>query len=264
MSFGVQWLRDYAPKVATEDSEVVNRTFSTLFRVQTKASACVDSLSGAYIKTYDDGTETLETVASVSNLRAEFRSGKSIPLNTETGELSDASVIVPSARVAAKLKVIPDFSARTVRQAISKTFKSTQCAFSDHITAVTATDTVHDVEDCAFMHCKNIERVMLRALAVSAFAFVGCTRLSTVALYDVTTIGEKSFIGCITLHTITWDAVTEIKAQAFDGCTSLASIPETHSITIGDNAFRGTRVAALCASWPKTILSITFTHGMAT
>ena len=75
---------------------------------------------------------------------------------------------------------------------------------------------------------------------ISAFAFSGCSSLTSITIPDsVTSIGRSAFSYCSKLTNITIpDSVTSIGSYAFDGCSGLTSITIPESVTsIGDFAF---------------------------
>jgi hypothetical protein len=80
----------------------------------------------------------------------------------------------------------------------------------------------------------------LPVTSIGAWAFLGCTRLTTITLGNsVTSIGEGAFEGCNSLTGIAIpDSVTSIGDSAFYSCTSLTSVTIPNSVTtIGDYAF---------------------------
>ena len=76
--------------------------------------------------------------------------------------------------------------------------------------------------------------------SIGAFAFDGCTGLTSITIPDsVTRIGDGAFSGCTGLTSITIpNSVTSIGDGAFLECTGLTSITIPNSVTsIGDEAF---------------------------
>ena len=75
---------------------------------------------------------------------------------------------------------------------------------------------------------------------ICAYAFSGCTRLTSITIPDsVTNIGSSAFWGCTELTNVTIpDSVTSIGSYAFLSCTGLTSITIGNSVTsIGIRAF---------------------------
>ena len=65
------------------------------------------------------------------------------------------------------------------------------------------------------------------------------TKLTTVNLSNVTTVGDAAFGGCTSLSSADLSKATSIGASAFDGCTSLSSADLSKATSIGATAFRG-------------------------
>ena len=78
----------------------------------------------------------------------------------------------------------------------------------------------------AFLGCGALREVMLpdAVQVIGAYAFYGCSALTTVNLSKITEIAEDAFLGCIALTTLTLDNVTAIGLDAFYGCTSLHTL----------------------------------------
>ena len=77
---------------------------------------------------------------------------------------------------------------------------------------------------------------------IKAYAFSGCTGLTSVAIGNsVTDIGSNAFSGCTGLTSVTIpDSVTSIGYYAFSGCTGLTSVTIPDSVTsIGNDTFSG-------------------------
>ena len=76
--------------------------------------------------------------------------------------------------------------------------------------------------------------------SIGAFAFSGCTGLTSIAIPDsVTSIGVRAFWGCTGLTSIVIPAgVTSIGGSAFSGCTGLTNITVPAGVTyVGEYAF---------------------------
>ena len=80
-------------------------------------------------------------------------------------------------------------------------------------------DKTEKIDDCAFVCCKNLKKIVLNdnIKEIGAFAFWGCSALSDIALPN---------------------GIKEIKAQTFAGCTSLSDIDIPESVeSMNDGAF---------------------------
>ena len=78
----------------------------------------------------------------------------------------------------------------------------------------------------AFLRCGALREVMLpdAVQVIGAYAFYGCSALTTVNLSKITEIAEDAFRECTALTTLTLDNVTAIGLDAFYGCTSLHTL----------------------------------------
>ena len=94
-----------------------------------------------------------------------------------------------------------------------------------------------------YINNESITKVILTtANKISAYAFYGCSGLTSITIPDsVTSIGDSAFSGCSGLTSITIpDNVTFIGESVFYGCSSLTSVTIGNGVTsIGDYAFIG-------------------------
>ena len=77
---------------------------------------------------------------------------------------------------------------------------------------------------------------------IGEYAFIGCTRLTSISIPDsVTSIGESAFSGCTGLTSVTIpNSVTSMGSSVFSNCTGMTSITIPDSVTsIGSSAFYG-------------------------
>lgn len=101
------------------------------------------------------------------------------------------------------------------------------CFASTEIESVTVPDSVTEIWDSAFFHCKNLSKISLSQ--------------------NITAISSKTFEGCSALTDIEIpEKVTVIDAYAFFDCTSLTklTIPES-VITVGTYAFLNSGITEL-------------------
>ena len=274
MSFAAEWIVDYVSRATAETHSraTIVKTISTLFAVKPNAPINADALQGRKITMYENGKInelTAETITE-KEIRATDAKGNRYtlsfdPVNWEFGDYS--TLLVPSADQCTKLGLVHGRSVRTSRQLFEDgcCFTAAACAFSAHVTKVAASNTAYSLSVGAFMHCKNIETVVLDTSELPAFAFLECTRLASVELRNVKSIGEKCFEWCAALQTVTWTAsLTDIGVRAFGDCGNLASVSEfTAMQTIAADAFENTRVATTPCTWPQSLDVTDFVVGMA-
>ncbi len=110
-------------------------------------------------------------------------------------------------------------------------------------TSYTIPNTVTDIQNGAFGHCRNLTEINIpnSVKHIGNFAFSDCTSLKGITIPEgITTIEGQTFEGCTSLSSVTIpQSVTEIDFQAFASCTSLESITIPSSvIKIASNAFR--------------------------
>ena len=74
---------------------------------------------------------------------------------------------------------------------------------------------------------------------IGGYAFKGCTSLATIELPKTTTVGDNAFEGCTSLATIELPKTTTVRKQAFYDCTGLTSVALPKAETIGEGAFKG-------------------------
>ena len=96
----------------------------------------------------------------------------------------------------------------------------------------------------AFSGCSRLTSVIIpdSVTSIGGYAFRNCSSLTSVTIPDsVTSIGDWAFSYCYNLTNVTIpDSVTSIGSSAFSGCESLTSITIPDSVTsIGDYAFSG-------------------------
>lgn len=102
--------------------------------------------------------------------------------------------------------------------------------------------TVTSFDDCAFFHCKELEKVSIpnTVISIGDYAFSNCVGLEEISIPNsVKSIGKSAFISCELLKSITIpNSVTYIGDYAFCSCINLSSISIPNSITsISDGLF---------------------------
>ena len=93
--------------------------------------------------------------------------------------------------------------------------------------------------------------ILTNCTSVPAYAFNGCTNLTSVTLPDnLTGISEKAFYGCISLsHIVLPENLNNIGSDAFDSCNSLSSIVIPDSV----NAIHGGAFGS-CSSLSEVVI----------
>ncbi len=115
--------------------------------------------------------------------------------------------------------------------------------------SVTLSADVKEIGAGAFAR-RNIDEFDAAALTeIGAYAFEGCTSLTSVTLPEtMTVLNAGVFYGCTALDTINLDAVVTVDEYAFYGCSSLTgtlSLPVAENIYA--NAFNGTGYTSVSA-----------------
>ncbi len=103
-------------------------------------------------------------------------------------------------------------------------------------------DSIIAISSYAFFGCSSLTSVTIpdSVTSIGSSAFFGCTSLTSVTIHDNTTsIGSSAFGFCFNLTNVTiGNSVTSIGSNAFEGCSSLTNIKIPNSVTsIGSNAF---------------------------
>lgn len=121
------------------------------------------------------------------------------------------------------------------------------CSYLSYGAALTIPSTVTSVGSRAFQNCTKIIRLTLQAQSVAAYAFQGCSRLTTLMVGTYcTAIGNAAFKNCSALSSITFNSTTLLGStkgqryiydQAFQGtAVSTVTIPR-YIAYIGAGAF---------------------------
>ena len=89
-----------------------------------------------------------------------------------------------------------------------------------------------------------------RVESIGSYAFLYCSRLTSVSFPAATKIGVQAFQCCSRLTSVSFPAATTISAYAFQSCSSLTSVSFPKVTTIGSYAFsRCSRLTSV--SFPK-------------
>ena len=106
--------------------------------------------------------------------------------------------------------------------------------------------------------------------ALNAYAFEGCTSLTTVKFTNATNMAENVFAGCTALTTVEMNFVESVRGNeanigvnAFSGCTQLSSVTLTGMLeTIEAGAFANcTALKAITLPVPVTTVAATAFSG---
>lgn len=95
-------------------------------------------------------------------------------------------------------------------------------------------------------------------LVIRAYAFSGCTSLTSVSMPIVNTINQGAFDGCNSLTSVTMPKVTTIGTSAFFACTSLTWVHMPKVTSIGADAFDGTPYSTKNPWQDKTVLKVQY------
>lgn len=106
---------------------------------------------------------------------------------------------------------------------------------------------ISEIGEGAFKNCTSMTTMVFKGNkadypSIGAYAFMGCTALSSVTLHPkLRSLGDGAFEGCTSLTSISIpDTCQTIGADAFKNCTSLSTVTiPSGVISIGDNAFEG-------------------------
>ena len=72
-----------------------------------------------------------------------------------------------------------------------------------------------------------------------ARTFSNCSKLTTVSIPKLTSVGQNAFYGCTSLTSASFPVATSVGGNAFSGCTSLTSASFPVATSVGVNAFFG-------------------------
>lgn len=103
---------------------------------------------------------------------------------------------------------------------------------------------------------------------IKAYAFAGCTALTSVDLSAVEIIGQYAFAGCTGLVEVAIPADCVVNDYAFSGCSGITALMADPSATFGSGAFAGCTSVAMAmlptdalASLPKANLVSLYVNG---
>ena len=85
---------------------------------------------------------------------------------------------------------------------------------------------------------RTVTEVSSNSGRINDYVFYGCTRLESIDLPAVTSIGSDAFYNCVALKSVEVPNVTSIGGSAFRLCTVLPSIDLPLTTSIGSNTFR--------------------------
>ncbi|MDR2184504.1 MAG: leucine-rich repeat protein [Treponema sp.] len=108
---------------------------------------------------------------------------------------------------------------------------------------ITTLSSVTSAGAYAFYGCSFLTSVSLpAATSIGDYAFYGCTNLTTVDLSLAASIGDRAFYGCSSLASVSLPAAASIGEYAFRDCSSLTTVNLSASLTsVRDNSFIGCR-----------------------
>ena len=105
----------------------------------------------------------------------------------------------------------------------------------------------------AFYGCSKLTTADFpAATSIGAYAFYGCSKLTTADFPAATSIDTYAFYGCSKLTTADFPAVTSIGAYAFENCSALTDVDFPLVTNIGIDAFYHCRALTI-ASFSSTV-----------
>ena len=129
-------------------------------------------------------------------------------------------------------------------------------AENEYLKSVSVPESVTSIGPGAFSSCEGLSDIVLPQglTELPSSLFSGCKLLKTIAIpQSVTSIGARAFFGCTALESVQLPAGLEsIGDEAFSGCTSLQKPELSEGVSVGDNAFLGTKTVHKCTfadSW---------------
>ena len=81
-----------------------------------------------------------------------------------------------------------------------------------------------------------------RVTSVGAYAFNGCSGLTSISLPNITSVGDYAFAGLSCITRIDSTKITNVGNNAFDGCKNLEYINLSNTTSLGNYAFRSCSV----------------------
>ncbi len=129
-------------------------------------------------------------------------------------------------------------------------------AENEYLKSVSVPESVVSIGPGAFSSCAGLSEVELPQglTELSESLFSGCRQFKEIALpQSVTSIGAKAFANCTALESVQLPgSLRSIGSEAFSGCSSLRKPEIPAGVSVGENAFLGTKTVHECSfadSW---------------
>ncbi len=127
---------------------------------------------------------------------------------------------------------------------------------NEYLKSVSVPESVTSIGSGAFSSCEGLSDIYLPQglTELPSSLFSGCKQLKAIAIpQSVTSIGANAFTNCTELRSVQLPAgLKSIGAEAFSGCACLEKPAIPAGVSVGENAFRGTKEVHECSfadSW---------------
>ena len=112
-------------------------------------------------------------------------------------------------------------------------------------------DRITTIGSYAFVYCTRLTSVNFpNCTRISSNAFYRCSHLTSISFPKCTSIGGEAFGGCYSLTSVNFPNCTTINYLAFGGCSRLTNISFPNCTSIGNYAFAGC-YSLTSVSFPK-------------
>lgn len=119
-------------------------------------------------------------------------------------------------------------------------------AFRDckKLESVKLPSSVTKIEKNAFKNCKNLTTIEFTGnVVIEEGAFSGCENLTQITGSSfISSVGDNAFLGCKKLNNLEFSNNVKIGIESFKDCENLLDVTFGNGISIGENAFVGTKL----------------------
>lgn len=133
-----------------------------------------------------------------------------------------------------------------------------QSAFSDtNVSTLTFADGLTEIPAVASQFASTLTTVTIptSATAIAPSAFYGCSKIFSINLKNVISIGASAFSGCTSLISVALSSVTSIGDYAFKNCISLTTAELYSATSLGVGVFQGAANLEIVV-WPSNYTNI--------